>query len=110
MLHLPALVLSDQINKVIQAVNKIGLAVRGLYGEGTEALGNLFQVSNQHTLGESEEEIIARLEKVIKQIIEHEENAREKLYDENKTTLNDKIGRSYAILRYAHIISTKEAL
>ena len=104
------LVLSDQINKVIQAVNKIGLAVRGLYGEGTEALGNLFQVSNQHTLGESEEEIIARLEKVIKQIIEHEENAREKLYDENKTTLNDKIGRSYAILRYAHIISTKEAL
>ena len=110
MLHLPGLVLSDQINKVIQAVNKIGLAVRGLYGEGTEALGNLFQVSNQHTLGESEEEIIARLEKVIKQIIEHEENAREKLYDEDKTTLNDKIGRSYAILRYAHIISTKEAL
>jgi len=110
MLHLPGLVLSDQVNKVIQAVNKIGLAVRGLYGEGTEALGNLFQVSNQHTLGEPENEIIVRLEKVIKQIIEHEENAREKLYDENRTTLDDKIGRSYAILLYGHIISTKEAL
>ena len=65
MLHLPGLVLSEQINKIIQAVNKIGLAVRGLYGEGTEALGNLFQVSNQITLGETEEEIIERLNKVI---------------------------------------------
>ena len=110
MLHLPGLVLSEQINKVINAVNKIGLAVRGLYGEGTEALGNLFQVSNQHTLGEQEDEIIARLEKVIRQIIEHEENAREKLYNEKQTVLDDKIGRSYAILRYGHIISTKEAL
>ena len=110
MLHLPGLVLSEQINKVINAVNKIGLAVRGLYGEGTEALGNLFQVSNQHTLGEQENEIIARLEKVIRQIIEHEENAREKLYNEKQTVLDDKIGRSYAILRYGHIISTKEAL
>ena len=110
MLHLPGLVLAEQINKVINAVNKIGLAVRGLYGEGTEALGNLFQVSNQHTLGEQENEIIARLEKVIRQIIEHEENAREKLYAEKRTVLDDKIGRSYAILRYGHIISTKEAL
>ena len=58
MLHLPALMLSDQVNQVIQAVNKIGLAVRGLYGEGTEALGNLFQVSNQTTLGDRELEII----------------------------------------------------
>ena len=66
----PALVLSEQINQVIQAVNKIGLAVRGLYGEGTEAMGNLFQVSNQTTLGETEDEIISRLSKVIEQIIE----------------------------------------
>src|ERR1700755_3071028 len=79
MVHLPALVLSEQINQVIQAVNKIGLAVRGLYGEGTEALGNLFQVSNQTTLGEKEDEIIARLHKVIEQIIEHEQNARQML-------------------------------
>ena len=61
MLHLPGLVLSELINQVIQAVNKIGLAVRGLYGEGTEAMGNLFQISNQTTLGEKEDEIIARL-------------------------------------------------
>src|SRR6195256_5782966 len=65
MVHLPALVLSEQINQVIQAVNKIGLAVRGLYGEGTEALGNLFQVSNQTTLGDKEDQIIERLNKVI---------------------------------------------
>src|SRR3954466_12077445 len=76
MVHLPALVLSEQINQVIQAVNKIGLAVRGLYGEGTEAMGNLFQVSNQNTLGEKEEEILGRLIKVIDTIIEHERNAR----------------------------------
>src|SRR5213076_1619786 len=68
MLHLPGLVLSDMINQVIQAVNKIGLAVRGLYGEGTEAMGNLFQISNQTTLGEKEEEIVARLSKVIEQL------------------------------------------
>ena len=110
MLHLPALVLSEQINQVIQAVNKIGLAVRGLYGEGTEALGNLFQVSNQHTLGERETEIVARLEKVIKQIIEHEQNARESILEERLHMLEDQVGRAYAILRYAHIISTKEAL
>ena len=69
MLHLPGLVLSELINQVMQAVNKIGLAVRGLYGEGTEAMGNLFQISNQTTLGEKEEEIIARLTKVIETII-----------------------------------------
>src|SRR6059058_3053123 len=79
MVHLPALVLIEQINQVIQAVNKIGLAVRGLYGEGTEALGNLFQVSNQTTLGEREDDIIERLNKVILQIIEHEQNARQLL-------------------------------
>ena len=110
MLHLPALVLSEQINQVIQAVNKIGLAVRGLYGEGTEALGNLFQVSNQHTLGEKESEIVARLEKVVNQIIEHEQNARESLFEERRPMLDDQVGRAYAILRHGHIISTKEVL
>src|SRR6476659_5490946 len=91
MVHLPALVLSEQINQVIQAVNKIGLAVRGLYGEGTEALGNLFQVSNQTTLGEKEEDIIARLHKVIEQIIEHEQNARQMLLQKKPNTLLDHI-------------------
>ena len=69
MLHLPGLVLAEQINPIIQSVNKLGLAVRGLYGEGTEALGNVFQVSNQMTLGEAETAIVERLEKVLAQII-----------------------------------------
>lgn len=110
MLHLPALMLSDQVNQVIQAVNKIGLAVRGLYGEGTEALGNLFQISNQTTLGDKELEIIARLQKVIEQIVNHEKNARQKLLSDNTTMLCDQVGRAFALLRYAHVIPSKEAL
>ena len=110
MVHLPALVLSEQINQVIQAVNKIGLAVRGLYGEGTEALGNLFQVSNQTTLGEKEEEILARLHKVIEQIIEHEQNARQMLLQKKPNTLLDHVGRAYGILRHAYSMNSKEAL
>jgi protein arginine kinase len=110
MVHLPALVMSEQINQVIQAVNKIGLAVRGLYGEGTEALGNLFQVSNQTTLGEKEDDIIARLHKVIEQIIEHEQNARQMLLQKKPNTLMDHIGRGYGILRHAYSMNSKEAL
>lgn len=109
MLHLPALVLSDSMNQVISAVQKIGLAVRGLYGEGTEALANLFQISNQHTLGENELDIIARLEKVIEQIINHERNARAKLLQDDPNRINDHLGRAYAILRHAHILESKEA-
>ncbi|MEY2599150.1 MAG: hypothetical protein RLZZ142_1409 [Verrucomicrobiota bacterium] len=110
MVHLPGLVLSEQINQIIQAVNKIGLAVRGLYGEGTEALGNLFQVSNQTTLGESEAEIIDRLQKVILQLIGHEQNARVTMLQHRTKTLLDHVGRAYGILRHAHSMSSKEAL
>jgi protein arginine kinase len=110
MLHLPGLVLSDQIGQVLQAVNKIGLAVRGLYGEGTESLGNLYQISNQSTLGESEETIIRRLERVISQVAKHEQNAREKLLEDDPDMVADKIGRAYGVLRYSHIIDSKEAL
>lgn len=110
MLHLPALVMGDQINKIINSVNKIGLAVRGLHGEGSEAMGNLFQVSNQATLGESEAEIIARLEKVIEHIIEHEQNARALLLQHKAVTLLDQVGRAFGILSLAHSISSKEGL
>jgi len=110
MLHLPGLVLSDQINKVIKSVNQIGLAVRGLYGEGTEALGNLFQISNQMTLGESEMEIIERLTKVVGKIVESETNARLKLMQEKKRMVADLLGRSYGTLQNAYSISSKEAL
>ncbi|GEP45183.1 ATP--guanido phosphotransferase [Brevifollis gellanilyticus] len=89
MLHLPALALTEQINPVIKAVGKIGLAVRGLYGEGTEALGNLFQISNQHTLGEKEGEIITSIERVIERVVTSEINARQKLIEENSIMLKD---------------------
>ncbi len=110
MLHLPGLVLSEQINPIIQSVNKLGLAVRGLYGEGTEALGNVFQVSNQMTLGESETVIVERLEKVLSQIIEHEENARQTLLEKKPKVVFNHIGRAYGILANAHSISSKETM
>jgi len=110
MLHLPGLVLAEQINPIIQSVNKLGLAVRGLYGEGTEALGNVFQVSNQMTLGESESAIVERLEKVLAQIIEHEENARATLLEKKPKMVFNHIGRAYGILANAHSISSKETM
>ena len=110
MLHLPGLVLSELINQVVQAVSKIGLAVRGLYGEGTEAMGNLFQISNQTTLGEKEDEIINRLTKVIETIIEKEHDARQVLIQKKSNTLWDQIGRAYGVLTYAHVMTSKEAL
>jgi protein arginine kinase len=110
MLHLPGLVLSELINQVVQAVSKIGLAVRGLYGEGTEAMGNLFQISNQTTLGEKEDEIIGRLTKVIETIIDKEHDARQVLLQKKSNTLWDQIGRAYGLLTYAHAMTSKEAL
>jgi protein arginine kinase len=110
MLHLPALVLSEQINQVLNAIGRMGLAVRGLYGEGTESLGNLYQISNQSTLGESEHQIIERLERVIDKVAGHETNARLKLLEDDRMMLHDKIGRSYGILRHAWLIDSKEAL
>jgi protein arginine kinase len=110
MVHLPGMVLSDQINQIIQAVNKLGLAVRGLYGEGTEALGNMFQVSNQTTLGEREADIIERLSKVVLQIIEHEESARLTVLEKKPKLIYDHVGRAYGILTNAHAVTSKEAL
>src|SRR6516165_10405353 len=110
MVHLPGLVLSDQINQVVNSINKIGLAVRGLYGEGTEAMGNLFQVSNQTTLGEKEDQIIERLNKVIETLIQRENQARQNLRQTKSTMLADQVGRAYGILTHAHSVSSKEAL
>ena len=110
MLHLPGLVLAEHINPIIQSVNKLGLAVRGLYGEGTEALGNVFQVSNQMTLGENETTIVERLEKVLSQIIEHEENARQTLMEQKPKVVYNHIGRAYGTLANAHSITSKETM
>lgn len=109
MMHLPALVLTQQINRILSAVTQVGLAVRGLYGEGSEALGNLFQISNQVTLGQSEDEIIENLHGVAKQIIEHERAARKRLLEESRIRIEDRVRRSYGILSHAAIMDSKEA-
>ena len=110
MMHLPALVIAGQMDKVVRAVNQLGMVVRGLFGEGSDASGSIFQISNQTTLGESEEDIIKRLGSVLQSIIEHELNARGKLLDADPGKLFDKIGRAYGILRNSHLLSSSEAM
>jgi protein arginine kinase len=110
MMHLPALVISNQMEKVVRAVNQLGMVVRGLFGEGSDASGSIFQISNQTTLGEAEDEIIKRLNSVLQSIIEHELNAREKLLEADAGKLLDKIGRAYGILQNSHVLSSSEAM
>lgn len=110
MMHLPALVISNQMEKVVRAVNQLGIAVRGLFGEGSDASGSIFQISNQTTLGESEEEIIKRLSSVLKTIIDQEMNAREKILEKDPNKLFDKIGRAYGILQNSHLLSSSECM
>lgn len=110
MMHLPALVISSQMEKVVRAVNQLGMVVRGLFGEGSDASGSIFQISNQTTLGESEEEIIKRLGSVLNSIVEHELNARARLMENDGPKLFDKIGRAYGILQNCHLLSSGEAM
>ncbi len=110
MLHLPGLVLSGQINAAIQGIGKLNLAVRGIFGEGTDNRGNLFQISNQSTLGESEPQIIERIDAVIRQLISHEKNARRMLLEKEQYALLDHVGRSYGLLRHAYKLTYDEAL
>lgn len=109
MLHLPALRLTDNIARVISSVSNMGLTVRGLYGEGTKAYGDMYQVSNQVTLGLSEREIINKLSGVVEQIIDLEKKARAALMENNADYIKDKVCRSYGLLKYAHIITGKES-
>ena len=110
MLHLPALSLTGYINGVISTASKIGLAVRGIFGEGTEYLGDIYQISNQITLGMSEEEIIANLKDVSLQIIQNERIAWERLLDNKGIELEDRVYRSYGTLKNARLLSSKEAM
>ena len=111
MLHLPALKLTSQIDKVRRAARDMHLAVRGLFGEGSEALGDLYQVSNQTTMGKSEQEILTDFEHtVVPQIIAYEQQARQALLRERATLLDDKIWRSWAILTHARVLNTEEML
>ena len=110
MLHLPALGLTRYINGVINTAGKIGLAVRGIFGEGTDFIGDIYQISNQITLGMSEEEIITNLKDITLQIIQNERIAREKLLESKSIELEDKIFRSYGTLKNARLLSSKEAM
>jgi protein arginine kinase len=110
MLHLPALVQTKQIDKVFRALQKINLAVRGLYGEGTQAFGDFYQISNQQTLGNSELELIRNLTEVVPQIIEYERTARGKLVGERRQHLHDQVSRAYGVLKTAHTISSEETM
>jgi len=110
MLHLPALVITRQIDRVLAAISKLSFTTRGLYGEGTQASGNFFQISNQVSLGHSEEGIIDNLTGLIRQIIEQENQARQAMFSKNQAVLEDRINRSLGILRSAHIISSQETI
>jgi protein arginine kinase len=110
MLHLPCLVWSKQMQKILQAILKLGLTARGFYGEGTEATGDFFQISNQVTLGFSETEIIDNLKKIIAQVIEQEMRARESFIAHNRLEVEDRIWRAYGTLKNAHIINSQETI
>lgn len=110
MVHLPSLVRTGSINGVLQAVSQLGLAVRGLYGEGSGSLGNIFQISNQVTLGETEEEIVSKLKGIVTQIIGRERKSRKLLLNTKRIDTEDKIYRSLGILQNARILSSKETM
>lgn len=109
MLHLPALTMTENIGRVISSAANVGAAVRGLYGEGTRAYGNLYQISNQITMGISEREILEKLKNIVNQVIDMEKKARKALLEQNRDALEDKLFRSYGTLRYARSMSSAEA-
>jgi len=110
MLHLPALVITRQIDKVFRSLQKMSLAVRGLYGEGSQAMGDFYQISNQITLGRSEEELISQVGDVVPAIIEYERKARDFLVKESEKDLHDRVSRAFGILCTARTISSEETM
>ena len=110
MLHLPALVITRQIEKVFRSLQKISLAVRGLYGEGSQAMGDFYQISNQITLGRSEEELIKQVSDVVPVMIDYERRARDFLVNESQKDLHDRVSRAYGILCTAQTISSEETM
>lgn len=110
MVHLPGLVMTDRINRVIRGIIQLGYSVRGLYGEGSAALGNLFQISNQKTMGISEEATIENLEKIILQLTSEEQKARQLMLTQDKGALEDRVWRAYGLLTSARRLTGDEAL
>lgn len=110
LVHLPGLVLTKEIGKVLQGLGQVGLTFRGLYGEGSEVVGNFFQVSNQTTLGKTEEDLVDHLEKMVRQVIHYETQARKVLLRDAAQVTEDKIWRAYGLLRYARSLSFEELM
>lgn len=110
MLHLPALVFSGQISKILQAISKLGLNIRGFYGEGTEATGNIFQVSNQASMGMTEEDLNDNISKIVTQTVAREDATRKSLLAKSREALVDRVSRAYGTLKSAHIISSVETI
>lgn len=110
MLHLPGLALTGQIRRMVQAVNQFGLTVRGLYGEGTDVQGNIYQLSNQVSLGHTEEEIGSHLRNVAREVIAGEREARDQLLTAGRIEVEDRVFRALGLLRYARRMSSQEAL
>jgi protein arginine kinase len=110
MLHLPALAMTKEIDRVFRALQRIQLAVRGLYGEGSQASGDFYQISNNITLGKTEVEIVGNVDVVVPQIVEYERKARERLVEESRQTIHDRVSRAYGILRNAQTISSEETM
>ncbi len=110
LMHLPALVLTKEIVKVLQGLSQVGLTYRGLYGEGSEVVGNFFQLSNQTTLGKSEEDLVDHLDRIVRQVIQYEIHARQVLLRDAPSVTEDKIWRAYGLLRYARSLSFEDLM
>src|SRR5262245_36511344 len=110
LMHLPALVLTKEIQKVFQALQKISLAVRGLYGEGSQAMGDFYQISNQVTLGNSEEQLVKKLKEVVPNIISYERKVRQAFMKESRYALHDKVSLAYGTLKSVQLISSEETM
>ena len=110
LIHLPGLVLTKEINKTLHSLTRLGLTYRGLYGEGSEVVGNFFQLSNQTTLGKSEEELLDHLGKIVQHVMAVEERARQLLLRDATSVLEDKVWRAFGLLRYARSLSFEETM
>lgn len=110
LIHLPGLVLTKEVTRVLQGLTQVGLTFRGLYGEGSEVVGNFFQLSNQTTLGKSEAELLDQLGKVVRQVMDYEEQARQVLMRSAPAIIEDKVWRAFGLLRYARSLSFEEAM
>jgi protein arginine kinase len=110
LVHLPGLVLTKEISKVLHGLGQVGLTFRGLYGEGSEVVGNFFQISNQTTLGKSEEDLVDHLDRIVRQVIHYENHARQVLLRDARAVTEDKIWRAYGLLRFARSLSFEELM